>query len=219
MAALGTDMPTLRKMPRRGRPSPEQSAAITGTIINTATVLFLTDGFEGTSMEAVAAEVGIPKRTLYKRFADKTELLDAVLKAQVSAWSSVSSQQNATLAIDLPQRLKQYVTTMLVWAGRPEVRKFAKLFATAEGLSDDGKDRFEFYGRAEMVKLIAHEIMEFGPAQGIPAKEPLRVARIFMALLTGWLSLRGNDAPLSNAEAAVEAGYLVDVLMQGAIAW
>lgn len=219
MTAFEANPTSLRPMPRRGRPSPEQSAAITEAIVNTATALFLQDGFEGTSMEAVAAEVGIPKRTLYKRFTDKAELLDAVLKARVRAWSSVSSQQNATLSADLPLRLKQYVATMLVWAGSPEVRTFSRLFAIAEGLSRIGQDRFDFSGRAEMVSLIAHDIKAFGSAQGIHAQEPLRVARIIMAQLTGWLALRGDDAPITCAEATLEAGYLVDVLMQGAKAW
>jgi TetR/AcrR family transcriptional repressor of mexJK operon len=181
--------------------------------------MFLQEGFEGTSMEAVAARLGIPKRTLYRRFADKGKLLNAVLVERVNAWSSITSQQNARLTGDLSQRLKQYVTTMLVWASRAEVRAFTKLFATAEGISGQSKDRFGFYGRAQMVELIAHDIAEFGPTQGIHAREPLRVAHVLMALLSGWLDFRRNDAPIADGAAAEEAGMLVDVLLRGTKAW
>jgi len=204
---------------RRGKPSPEKSAAITQAIIEAAAEMFLQDGFEGTAMEAVAAKLGIPKRTLYRRFADKTALLNAVLVERVNAWSGITSQQNAMLTDDLPQRLKQYVTTMLVWANRAEVRAFTKLFATAEGLSGKRNGRFGFYGQAQMLDLIAHDIAEFGPTQGIRAKEPLRVAQVLMALLSGWLDFRSSDAPCADVAAAEDAGMLVELLLRGREAW
>lgn len=41
-------------------------------------MLFLRDGYEKTSMDSIAAELGMSKRTLYARFPSKSELFEAV---------------------------------------------------------------------------------------------------------------------------------------------
>src|SRR3546814_1615740 len=65
-------------------------------------------------MESVAASAGIPKTTLYKRYADKRELLNAVLVDRVSSWSKVSSRTDRNISDDLSARLKSRTATMLV---------------------------------------------------------------------------------------------------------
>jgi len=64
-----------------GRPSRKAAAAIPKRIIATATGLFLQHGFEKTSMDTVAAESGISKRTVYARFSSKADLFEAVIMA------------------------------------------------------------------------------------------------------------------------------------------
>jgi AcrR family transcriptional regulator len=67
-------------LPRRGgRPSQAQSGQIREQILDTATHLFLTQGYGATSIEAIAKAVGMSKRTFYHRFADKAELFSAVV--------------------------------------------------------------------------------------------------------------------------------------------
>ncbi len=62
--------------PGPGRPKdPAKREAILGA----AQVLFLANGYEGSSMEAIAAEAGVSKLTLYSHFRDKEALFcDAV---------------------------------------------------------------------------------------------------------------------------------------------
>lgn len=48
-----------------GRPTPAESERISARIMAAARKLFLRDGFAQTSMDAIAAEIGISKRTLY----------------------------------------------------------------------------------------------------------------------------------------------------------
>src|SRR3546814_3932216 len=69
-----------------------------------------------TLFRSVAASAGIPKTTLYKRYADKRELLNAVLVDRVSSWSKVSSRTDRNISDDLSARLKSRTATMLVWA-------------------------------------------------------------------------------------------------------
>lgn len=62
-----------------GRPSRAESEQISARILNAAKTLFLHDGYEKTSMDAIAAELGISKRTLYSRFSNKADLFEAVV--------------------------------------------------------------------------------------------------------------------------------------------
>jgi AcrR family transcriptional regulator len=67
-----------RKRSHGGRPSLEEAELLQGRILDAAAELFTRNGFGGTSIEAIAARAGIGKLTLYRRFADKDVLFQAV---------------------------------------------------------------------------------------------------------------------------------------------
>jgi TetR/AcrR family transcriptional regulator, mexJK operon transcriptional repressor len=64
---------------RGGRPSRADASRLRGRILEVATELFLAQGYESTTIEAVAARAGISKRTFYHRFDDKPMLFAAVV--------------------------------------------------------------------------------------------------------------------------------------------
>ena len=57
---------------RRGRP---RSAACDEAIVDAALCVFADDGYDGLTMEAVAARAGVGKATLYRRYPGKAELI------------------------------------------------------------------------------------------------------------------------------------------------
>lgn len=67
---------------RPGRPTKAQTVARHAELLNVALDHFLEKGLEGTTIEAIAAEVQMTKRTIYARYPDKASLfLAAVLRA------------------------------------------------------------------------------------------------------------------------------------------
>lgn len=64
---------------RGGRPTAEQAARLDRAVHECALELFLAHGYEGTSMEAVAAAAGTTKASLYARYAGKEAMFRAVL--------------------------------------------------------------------------------------------------------------------------------------------
>ena len=204
---------------RIGRPSVDQAQAISEAIIATATELFLAQGFDGVSMEAVAARVGVPKTTLYKRFSDKKALLRAVLEARRAVWSHAASQENWKLTGDPRTRLAHYAKTVLTWAGSPDVRAFAALAASAWSRPQDTPNRLDMIGLSGMIDLIETDIRQHAQDAGTPARDPRRVALTFMASLTGWLEIRGAVPPISPQEVSDFAQSLADLLVGGAAAW
>ncbi len=67
------------KAARGGRPRTEDLEKLNENILAAAGQLFLANGFDGTSMDAIAEKARISKRTLYARHDDKSALFNTVL--------------------------------------------------------------------------------------------------------------------------------------------
>ncbi|WP_395396575.1 TetR/AcrR family transcriptional regulator [Novosphingobium sp. BL-8A] len=202
----------------RGRPSREQSAAITDAIVAVASEMFLRDGFDGVSMEAVANAVRIPKTTLYKRYPDKMALLNAVLASRVASWSQVTTPLTEKLGNDFRARMVNHTAIMFEWSTKPEVRAYTRLMLSAAGRGP-GDVGVDFFGYSHMVDFLTGEISRYGPQAGVDTKDPERIAQFLMAIISGWLRVRRLHDPLTSEEARTEAEYVIDVMMRGIDAW
>ncbi len=70
-----TENPSVPSGPGRPKDLAKREA-----ILAAAQVLFLSNGYEGSSMDAIAAEAGVSKLTLYSHFKDKEALLGEAVK-------------------------------------------------------------------------------------------------------------------------------------------
>ena len=68
---------------RYGRPSLSRAAQIEEHILETATAVFLTEGYGAASIEAIAQRARMSKRTLYHRFEGKADLFAAVVHRMI----------------------------------------------------------------------------------------------------------------------------------------
>jgi|GEM_PF-3388565 len=71
-----------------GRPTREASAAIGDAILNTAWRLFIAHGYKNLSIELIAKEAAVSKRTLYDRFTSKEGLLEALVTRAIETWAN-----------------------------------------------------------------------------------------------------------------------------------
>src|SRR5262245_28968785 len=69
----------LRRRPGRPTLSNEQ-------LLDTALDLFLEQGFERTSIDAITSAAGMAKRTVYLRYGDKESLFRAALERAIEDW-------------------------------------------------------------------------------------------------------------------------------------
>lgn len=73
-------MAQLQELPSLGR-----SARKRQTILSAGQALFLTNGYQGTSVDQIAARAEVSKQTVYKHFGDKQELLFAIVNDVVDS--------------------------------------------------------------------------------------------------------------------------------------
>jgi AcrR family transcriptional regulator len=76
--------PTTR--PGAGRPTREQAEQRHEELLDRALELFLEKGFELVTMDAIAASVGMTKRTMYARYDDKSALFRAAVQRAIDRW-------------------------------------------------------------------------------------------------------------------------------------
>ncbi|WP_395395938.1 TetR/AcrR family transcriptional regulator (plasmid) [Novosphingobium sp. BL-8A] len=202
----------------KGRPSREQSAALTALILHVAAEKFLAEGFARVSMEAIAATVRVPKTTLYKRYPDKIALLDAILRDRVSAWSRITTPLTRNVGKDFRTRIIHHVAIILEWMTKTEVRAFTDLMRSAAGRAP-GEVSTDFFGFIDMVAIISKEIELHGPSSGIRAKDPEAASRAIMCMISGWIQIHGIAGPLAPKAAKAAAEQIMDLLLRGSEAW
>ncbi len=101
-------------------------------IVRAARKLFLKSGYGTTSMDALAAEAGVSKRTLYSHFENKEALFGAIM---VDLCNETGCTYPKTLAVDVPpeQVLQEFALTMVGLEQTPEDRDIFRV-VLAEGI-------------------------------------------------------------------------------------
>lgn len=208
---------TTKAAGRGGRPSRADALRLRERILEVATELFLAQGYESTSIEAVAVRAGISKRTLYHRFDDKAALFGAVVHAiieRIRPPAGVPLIEGATLR-DVLRRLAGMILHAalapqaialhrLIMA---ESARFPELARAVTG--DDGTRE----ATALIGGLIDRELRgaKLGAEQRAIAAEQF----IFMVVTVPQRRAMGYGTPMTTAELGVWAEQAVALFLHG----
>ena len=97
------------KRSRRGRPGYDRE-----TLINKATEVFVSRGYDGTSMDTVARELGITKSAIYHHVTSKEELLHLAINRGVRALDSAVETESLRENVNALERLRLAVRASVV---------------------------------------------------------------------------------------------------------
>jgi len=111
----------------RGRPSPEQAAALREAFLAAALESFLDKGYSATSIEAIAREAGVAKITIYRQFDNKEALFREVAHRAVS--NARETMQNTLVhrGSDERQTLIELVERMYLSGTEPKTLALMRL--------------------------------------------------------------------------------------------
>ena len=133
-----------------------QKAETREIIIETARILFESDGFEKTTMRAVAARAGIGLGTIYKHFANKKEMLAAAMLddlRQVFESATASVDQDASLKI---QFLSLSGHFFAYYTSRPDlIREYLTNFLPMDEQGVGPINEFDEYYAEKVTELVA----------------------------------------------------------------
>jgi TetR/AcrR family transcriptional regulator, regulator of autoinduction and epiphytic fitness len=175
---------TARAIPRHGppshggRPSAAASEQISARILEAARLLFLRDGFAETSMDSIAAEIGISKRTLYARHESKAALFEAMVVEFVKANAArIATQDLAGRSVR--EALRTLAERILAVATDPLIISLERVVTGESRQFPELAELIYQHGGEPLRKEVADLLREAGADEA----ELARDAEIFLAIV------------------------------------
>ena len=164
---------------RRGRPASDAAEALTETILDVATGLFLEQGYAATSLEMIAAAAHVGKHTLYRRFPDKAALF---VEAIVRGVPAVEVAVEAGDTFPPLRRLRALAAAALDSAVSPQTIRFMRV-AIGEGARfPELAERIREQGGRQTFAAVKDLVLEAQGAGALRADDPDWLSRGFIFL-------------------------------------
>lgn len=167
-----------------GKAVREGSATKRAAILAAARSLFLADGFERTSMDAVAGAAAVSKRTVYDYYGDKRALLVAVVEQAVRALESevqTAVERHLFDVAEVEPALVGFATSITETAiGSPDYSALMRLLATESDNLPEMRDKH--WVIAEPEEVLAERLAELDRRGLVSAPDSLLAADHFVAL-------------------------------------
>lgn len=175
-------------------------------LLRAAAIEFGERGFRSTSLDVVAARLGISKPTIYHYFSSKEEILYEVMKESLAQMQSVI---DAAKGVNGFQRLRAllvaYAKTLTVDYGKCVIR------TPAYDLSPEGREQLVGM-KKEIDETIRRAIRE-GIEDGSIRNRDVKIASFVVAGGLNWIAQWHNpEGPMSDDEVA---NACVDILLEG----
>jgi AcrR family transcriptional regulator len=201
----------------RGRPTLEQVNSIDRSIVDAARAMFLADGFDAVGMKQVAERARVSKGTLYARYASKEALFTAVIERSIEDWSDEYAQRDSLLSSDIEQRLRHHAGTIANSLVRADVLAVQRLVLSLEDRFPALAEVVRGKGYDYIVGLLVRDLKDAAARDGTPLRDPLAVARLLVAGITG---AQMQEGPRIEEKALHDyAQRVVDLIMSGRDAW
>lgn len=204
--------------PRAGRPTREQAEARHEELLDQALDHFLDKGFEQATIEAIAADVGMTKRTVYARYADKASLFRAAVRRAIERYVIPEDRIRAT---EIPGELFQTLTNIAMLridlVASPQGLKLQRIIQTESyRFPDIFTDTYEL-GALPTVKFLAKLLRRETEAGRLAVEDPFTAANAFMSLVvSGPVRFILAASPLPPEELQKNVAFGVRLFLDGA---
>jgi TetR/AcrR family transcriptional repressor of mexJK operon len=183
---------------QRGRSATKHTA-----IIQAATTLFLRNGYQGTSIDDIAATAAVSKQTVYKNFGDKEQLFGAIiLGVTATAEEFADLLANAPEDDDVEAELRTIARRYLGSVMRPQVLQLRRLVIAEAGRFPDLARTYYERAPLRVLNALAAKLGRLAERGLLRIDDPSTAADHFAFLILG--------RPLDQAMFSAEAGSLTE---------
>ncbi|UNX56226.1 TetR/AcrR family transcriptional regulator [Georgenia sp. TF02-10] len=170
-----------------------RSARKQHAILEASRTVFLEQGFAGASMDQVAALARVSKQTVYKHFASKKALFEAVIIDDISATETLTHDMVAGLgrSTDLEEDLRRFARRHVVDVTQPHLLRLRRLIVAEADRFPELAETWYAAGPARAHTVLAEQLEQLTERGLLRVDDPLLVAEQF-----NWLIL---SAPLNRA--------------------
>ncbi|GAA3667008.1 TetR/AcrR family transcriptional regulator [Microbacterium marinilacus] len=191
----------MMSQPRGGRPSRAQSALKRQAILQAARDLFVSEGVDRVSMDAVAAKAQVSKATVYEHFGDKQNLFTAILHDASSSMTATAQRVlDEHLSDDAPIRtveeLEAALTAAMIDLGDAMVSsdEYSAVFALVAQHRQRTSDPTSDVSTEVVEEAFAERIRHFVGLGLLDTEDPRTAADHFTALT---MLLAYNQQPIA----------------------
>lgn len=181
-----------------GRPKdPEKRAAI----LDAAKRLFPLRGFDGVSMDAIAAEAGVSKLTVYSHFSDKDTLFAETVKAKCEEQLPESVFRAEPGRGPMREQLRAIATGFHSLILSPESVSFYRMMAAQGEANGKLAELFYAAGPRRILEAFESFLSAANRAGSLEVPDPRRAAGHFFCLIKGEAHMRQLiGCPLCGSE-------------------
>ena len=185
-------------------------------ILEAAKALFLSNGYDGSSMDAIAAEAGVSKLTVYSHFTDKEKLFAEAVKSKCE-------EQLPELLFELDDEVPVAQLLLNIGRGFNELinsRESVELHRVMLSLAaQDSKLSRMFYeaGPQRLLHGMEELLRQADQSGKLRVPDPLSAADQFFCLIKGGANFRlliGCGEALQGAEAEAHVCDAVEVFLR-----
>jgi AcrR family transcriptional regulator len=208
---------TAIERPRAGRPTREQAEARHAELLARALDHFLDKGFEQATIEAIAADVGMTKRTVYARYADKASLFRAAVHRAIERFTVPEERILATDCGDLEQTLINIAMLRIDLIASPEGLKLQRIINTESyRFPEIFAESYEL-GALPTIRFLAALLARETEAGRLAIDDPLMAANVFMSMVvSGPVRFILAASPLPRKDLDRRVAYGVRLFLDGA---
>lgn len=205
--------------PRAGRPTREQADARHRELLDRALDHFLDKGYEQATIEAIAADVGMTKRTVYARYPEKRLLFLAAVSRAIDGYSASDEAIRACAVDDLEQTLVNIAMLRIDIVATEQGQKLQRVIQTESyRFPEIFTEMFE-RGVLPTIRFLARLLEDRTRSGTLTIEDPAQAANAFMSLVvSGPVRMILGANPWSPDEVDKRVRYAVRLFLNGALA-
>jgi len=171
--------------PGVGRPTRAQQEQRHEELLNTALDIFLERGFEQATMEEIAIQVGMSKRTVYARYEDKASLFKAAVRRAIERYTVPREELEAVATDDLEETLAAIARLRIANVARPVATKLQRILSAQSYRFPELFNAAFEEGAGPTISFLSDLFMRYSRQGAINVTEPQRAAAAFLSLVVG----------------------------------
>jgi AcrR family transcriptional regulator len=205
--------------PGVGRPTRAQQVRRHQELLDVALDIFLEGGFEQTTIEEIATQVGMSKRTVYARYEDKGTLFKAAVRQAIERYTVPREAIEAVATEDLPATLSAIARLRIANLAKPVATKLQRILSAQSYRFPELFDAAFEEGAGPTIDFLSDLFVRYGRQGRIEVSEPQRAAAAFLSLAAGGPArLIVSGKRLDRAELDKHIHFAVTLFLRG-IGW
>ena len=202
---------------KAGRPTREQAEARHAELLDRALDHFLDKGYEQATIEAIASDVSMTKRTVYARYADKSALFLAAVDRAIERYNIAEERIIATRVPDLRQTLINIAMLRIDLVASEEGLKLQRIINTESYRFPEIMAKSYEQGAKPTIRFLASILAEETAAGSLAIDQPVAAANVFMSMVVS-APVRFITAgiPLPAGQLQERVAFAVKLFLEGA---